>query len=403
MHMDRHVLLVTDHAFYEKEGRLFDNYCFDEAFFADYVKVFGSVRLACRVAPGLPPEGAFPAGGPAVRWEALPNLRGGRWMLWAALKGRGRMKSLVGKASCVVVRVPGELGWWASLAARQAATPLMMEVVGEPRSGLQTTRTGPVASVIGALQARRLRRLSRWVDAASYVNRTELPGLYPCRADVPWEAISSVRLDRAQLRPPRQAPREAGRIRVAFVGTFTRRKRVADIVLACGALRAQGLAVSAVLVGDGPDRPSVEDAVRQHELSAAIRLPGHIADRGTLWALLDESDVFVMPSASEGLPRAVLEAMARGLPAIGSHIPGHAEVLAPEAMFPVGNHAALAAILGRLGTDPTLYLRLSERSATTVAGFLDETLSPRRRRLYEHLLSLARGEGVRHPGRRRSQ
>jgi phosphatidylinositol alpha-1,6-mannosyltransferase len=397
------VLLVTDHAFHEKDGRLLDNYCFDEAFFSDYVKVFGSVRLVCRVAPGLPPAGAFPAGGPGVEWEALPNLRGARWMLWAALTGRRRMRSLVGTASCVVVRVPGELGWWASLAAREAGTPLMMEVVGEPRSGWTTTRPGPVASVIGALQARRLRRLARWVDAASYVNRTDLPRLYPCRAEVPWEAISSVRLERNQLRPARRAPHDAAEIRVAFVGTFTRRKRVADIVLACGALRAQGLAVSAVLVGDGPDRTSVEEAVKRHELGAAIRLPGHIADRDALWAVLDNSDAFVMPSASEGLPRAVLEAMARGLPAIGSHIPGHAEVLAQEAMFPVGDHAALASILRRVATDPGLYRRLSEHSVTTAAGFLDEVLSPRRRRLYEHLVSLASVEGVRHPGRRRTE
>jgi phosphatidyl-myo-inositol dimannoside synthase len=387
------VLLVTDHAFHEEHGRLLDNYCFDEAFFADYVKVFGSVRLACRVETRPPPAGAFPAGGPGVQWEALPNLRGARWLLWAATGGRRQMRSLVAQADCVVVRVPGELGWWASLAARDAGRPLMMEVVGEPRSGWKTTRTGPIASVIAALQARRLRRLARWVDAASYVNRTELPRLYPCRAEVPWEAISSVRLDRSQLRPARRAPHDAAALRVAFVGTFTRRKRVADIVLACSAVRAQGLDVSAVLVGDGPDRPSVEDAVRRHELSGAIRLPGHIADRDALWALLDDSDSFVMPSASEGLPRAVLEAMARGLPAIGSHIPGHAEVLAPEAMYPVGDHAALTSMLAGLSTDPRLYRRLSEHSATTAEGFLDEALSPRRRRLYEHLLSLARGKG----------
>jgi phosphatidylinositol alpha-1,6-mannosyltransferase len=397
------VLLVTDHAFHEEDGRLLDNYCFDETFFSDYVKVFGFVRLACRVETGPPPAGAFRAGGPGVTWEALPNRRGARWLLWAALEGRRRMRSLVAQAECVVVRVPGEVGWWASLAARDCGKPLMMEVIGDPRSGWKTTRTGPVASVIAGLQARRLSRIARCVDAAIYVNRTELPRLYPCRPEAPWEAISDVRLDRSHLRPARQALRDAERVRVAFVGTFTRRKRVTDVVLACSAVQAQGLAVSAVLVGDGPDRTSVEEAVKRHELGAAIRLPGHIADRDALWAVLDDSDVFVMPSASEGLPRAVLEAIARGLPTIGSRIPGHAELLAEEAMYPVGDHAALASMLCRLGTDPGLYRRLSEHSVTTAAGFLDEVLSPRRRRLYEHLLSLARGDGVRHPGPRRSR
>jgi glycosyltransferase involved in cell wall biosynthesis len=77
--------------------------------------------------------------------------------------------------------------------------------------------------------------------------------------------------------------------------------------------------VELVIVGDGPERSRLE--------SLAKRLPvtflGHLANRQTLADTLRSSDVLVMPSASEGYPNAVLEALACGLPVVASDIPGN--------------------------------------------------------------------------------
>ena len=67
-------------------------------------------------------------------------------------------------------------------------------------------------------------------------------------------------------------------------------------------------------------------------LTAHVRFHGHIAGRENIERILDGADLFVMTSASEGMPRAMIEAMSRGLPAIGSAVGGITEILKAAAV-----------------------------------------------------------------------
>lgn len=81
-----------------------------------------------------------------------------------------------------------------------------------------------------------------------------------------------------------------------------------------------------VLVGEGPDRPGLEALVRELALGPRVQLLG---PRSDLPELLAVADVFVLPSLWEGLPIALLEAMAAGVPAIATPVGGTPELIAP--------------------------------------------------------------------------
>jgi glycosyltransferase involved in cell wall biosynthesis len=80
----------------------------------------------------------------------------------------------------------------------------------------------------------------------------------------------------------------------------------------------------AVIVGDGPDRPVLEEEINQLGLGTSIRLAG---ERRDVPALLAGADVFALSSRSEGLPVSVLEAMAAGLPVVASRVGGVPEAV----------------------------------------------------------------------------
>lgn len=103
---------------------------------------------------------------------------------------------------------------------------------------------------------------------------------------------------------------------VAWVGRFDPVKRLDVLVHVAEILRR--VPVRFLLVGDGPDRPRIEQLLRQSRAACLVQLLGWRNDVG---AILAASDAFLFPSRTEGMPNAVLEAMASGLPIVASDIP----------------------------------------------------------------------------------
>ena len=109
------------------------------------------------------------------------------------------------------------------------------------------------------------------------------------------------------LQPPRPG------VRLLYAGRLVdEQKKILDVTRAlCRAVR-EVPGVEAVLYGDGPDRARVEGLLRDEGLGARVRLGGAI-DNARIQEAMGEADVFVLLSDYEGLPIALLEAMACGL------------------------------------------------------------------------------------------
>lgn len=381
------VVIAMDRAFLTHEGQYFETTCFGRPFFDDYLRVFDSVTVLARAEPVTTlPSGALQSNGGRVSFRTLPNLRQVRWALQGRLLASPILSQEISEAGAVVARVPSELGWWAAQQAVRMNKPYMIEVLSDPTSAYTAAGNGSIFSLFGHLWIRRLRKLAKGAAAASYVNGQTLPRSFPVRDGVPFEAISSIRLDPAGIvSSPRAGYVDTRPLRIITVGSLTQRKAPCDLVEAASILRTRGIDVELDFVGDGPERPRLIAAGERLGLTANMRLHGHVADRSLLNHLLDQSDLYATASSSEGLPRAVLEAMARGLPAVGTRIQGIDEIVRPADLFDVGDIPSLAAIIERLVKTPGLMAEVSAHSLNTVRDYASDVLSPRRIRLYTAL------------------
>lgn len=156
---------------------------------------------------------------------------------------------------------------------------------------------------------------------------------------------------------------------VVFAGRFMEQKNPLQIVESLAAV--QDLPWQAVLIGDGPLRPAVEAAIARHGLQARFTLPGWITPPEVIeW--YRKSDIYFMPSLSEGLPVVGVQSLAMGLALVLGAVGGNLELVhegengflcAPEDRD--GFVRALRALL----SDPELLLRMRQASRKIAENF----------------------------------
>jgi glycosyltransferase involved in cell wall biosynthesis len=164
--------------------------------------------------------------------------------------------------------------------------------------------------------------------------------------------------------PPRPT---GGECRLLFVGRLTTQKGL-DAALKALARVKTATPWTLTVAGDGPRRGEFEGLARGLGLAARVTFRGFM-DRAAVRTLYTESDVFVFPSRYEGMPNVVLEAMACGLPVVGTRIAGTEQLVEPETngdLLPVDDIDALAAALDRMISDETRRRRMGEASRRLV-------------------------------------
>jgi glycosyltransferase involved in cell wall biosynthesis len=155
---------------------------------------------------------------------------------------------------------------------------------------------------------------------------------------------------------------------VGFIGRFEPRKGVPALIEAAAMLAGRRADIRFRLAGDGPGRRSAEAQAAGAGLDGRIEFLG---SRSDIAQTLGQFDVFVLPSYSEGLSIALLEAMAAGRPIVATAVGGTPEAIEHERsglLVPPGDAPALARAIERLLDDPNLARRLGN----SARGAVDE-------------------------------
>jgi glycosyltransferase involved in cell wall biosynthesis len=272
------------------------------------------------------------------------------------------------------------------VAARLAAVPVV--VVAEMAADLWK---GPLERFLD-------RRLANWCDRL-VGNSRGVVDFYD-EVGVPKERLAMIYSGAGDDEPPAVDPVEVrtsfgfepAAPLVLFAGRLAEQKRVDDLLKALDLVQHIQPDVRTLIAGDGPLRGRLEETARAYDLDGRVRFLGH---RDDVPQILAAANLLVLPSAYEGLPNVILEAMRFRKPVVATAAPGTTELVADGQtgiLVPVGDTRLLARAIRDVVRDPVLARRMGEAGRARVeADFRADAMVAQFAELYEHL---ARSKGI---------
>jgi glycosyltransferase involved in cell wall biosynthesis len=246
------------------------------------------------------------------------------------------------------------------------------------------------------------RRLARWCDRL--VGNSHAVVDYYRSLGVPEDRLVLIYSGIAEEEPP---PVDRALVRAEFgfaaeapmalfAGRLAEQKRIDDLLKALDLLQHVQPDLRTLIAGDGPLRSQLEETARLYDLEGKVRFLGHREDVPRLMAA---ADLVVLPSAYEGLPNLVLEAMRFRKPVVATAAPGTTEVVVDGqtgVLVPVANPQLLCRAIRDIVRDPALAHRLGEAGREYVdRAFPARTMIDQFAALYEQL---AREKGIKSSG-----
>ena len=360
------------------------------SFWTRYLDVFDELRLIARVRDVAEVSPcARRLDGERVTVTAVPFFAG-PWQF--ALRGsavRRVIQETLQPTDAIILRVPSTVSTCLEGVARAQQQPYAVEVVGDPYNtfapgGVRSTLATGYALVVSTPTATPV----RWgLRRGVWSPPRRCNGVTPPAADAYVASYSSIDLrDEAFVNEPRSVRPATEPQKLIFVGSLAQVHKAADVLInAVADSITDGLDLHLTLVGDGQYRAELEQLARDRGIAARTLFAGQLPAGEAVRAELDQADLFILPSRTEGLPRVLIEAMARGLPCVSTAVGGIPELLPPEDLVPVGSTPALAARIAEVIKDGPRRARMAARNLAKARSYHVDILAARRSAFYAAL------------------
>lgn len=371
------------------DGKVWSAGAASYSFWKRYLDEFEEVRILARATDvAEAPLSWKQADGPGVKLEALPYYVGPIAYAKKYFPIRAAVRKVLEGSDAIILRVASPI---ASFVQRQLAPtrPFAVEVVGDPYEVFAPGSVShPLRAFLRYQMTAQLKHQCEKACAVAYVTDHALPQRYPSHLEAFTTTYSSIDLrDDAFAANPRSWSEPLARPgRIVSIGTLEVPYKGFDVLLDAAAICIKsGLPLELEIIGDGRCRADLEARAERSGVAKQVSFAGQVASGAAIRQRLDSADLFALASKTEGLPRAMIEAMARGLPCIGSEIGGIPELLAREELFPRGDAPALARKIHEVLSDPARMARLSVENLAKARSYHDSMLSARRREFFRHV------------------
>lgn len=352
---------MDNHLVRTPSGEVWSKGIYDYSFFSRYLDGFDEVYVTIRISDVDENHTGFTnlCSGPNVTFLPLPDFIGVEGYLKNIIKVKRLISKYCKMVDAVIVRLPSAIGYQ-FVNHIDGKKPYALEVVIDP---WDYAAPGMIKSkfraAIRLVWTYNLKKYCLRANGVSYVTQFSLQNRYPCKArmgysDQYFESYySSANIKEDFYMPPKVYKEDQEHFEFIHISNAINSyvKGHKEAILVIKYLREKGYNVSIVFVGDGEMIPEFERFAEDNEVSDHVRFVGRISDRNQMKKTLRNSDICILPTHGEGLPRVLIEAMAVGVPCLATNVNGIPELLSDNQMAEVGNYEQLSQIAERMISD----------------------------------------------------
>lgn len=384
------LLLSCDEYIYRHNGKYYAGNESRKEFLTRYLRVFDSVRYVLRcIDEAELKQGRALMDESNVEIVPVPIFHGPVQYAKNYFNVRRSVKNVVDGCDAAVMRLPSTVAQMISGDILAARIPYAVEVVFDAKDGAETSEN-IVEKVLWNIIHRKMTKLCASADGVSCVTERYLQKRYFSVKDGHFTShYSTLALDKSFCTSPRLYPSK-NVLTIAHVDMqleLNGRKGTRQVIDAVSLLKQNGIIVNVIFAGE--NRNNNMQRIIEYAQSVGVHdqvsCPGFLS-RSELSVLLDYSDLFVLPTKAEGLPRVIIEAMAKGLPVVTTPASGNPELIAEQYLVGYKDVNAMAQKIGELVTSKEAYEHASRENYEKSLEYAPEILQNRRDAFYSELL-----------------
>lgn len=264
-----------------------------------------------------------------------PNLSSLKGIICNRRKGKEVIEKAVLRSDYIVVRLPSMIGFFAINFAKKFNKPYLVELVACPWDAFWNHSLK--GKLVAPFMYYKTKKYVKNANHVVYVTNEFLQRRYPTKgssvncSNVVLNDFNDSILEK-RLKKIKSKNAENKLIIGTTAAIDVRYKGQQFVIKALGRLKKEGKTnIEYQLVGGG-DPTYLKSLASKYDVVEQVKFLGPIPHEKVIkW--LDTIDIYIQPSLQEGLPRALIEAMSRGLPAIGARTAGIPELLEDEYIF----------------------------------------------------------------------
>lgn len=377
------------------DGAVWTDAPFHRGFWLRYLPVFAEVKVIARSkAVSEVPAGFARVDGSKVQVCKVPYFHGPTEYVEHVRAVRRAVQKAIDPEDAVLLRVGSQVANCAMPVLWRTGHPYALEVVGDP---YDVFAPGALHHIFRPLFRwwfpKQLRQQCARACACSYVSLRVLPARYPTPPGAFVTHYSSINLHEGDFAPAARSVRKrVGTWNLITIASLEQPYKGVDVLVnAVRICLESGVDLRLSIIGNGRCSDSLKTLARSCGVSGRVRWLGAVPPGDAVRARLDEADLFVLASRTEGLPRAMVEAMARALPCVGTSVGGIPDLLPGEDTVASNDPGALAAKIRDVLDAPGRLEKMAARNLLMAQNYCETVLAGRRYELLQFLKSQTEG------------
>lgn len=355
--------------------------------FNHYLKVFDKIYVVGRVevVNNMDYSKAIRLDSDKIEILPLPYFIGLKEYLQKRKLIKKKLKEYLNIEATFILRVPGSFGRISASLLYLMKKPFGVEVAGDPYDVYAAgTFKHPLRILLRYQGLFSLKATVKKASAALYVTEKALQNRYPVKSKVFNTNASNVILkDEAFIEYPKILIKKSV-YNIVSIGTLDQMYKAPDVLLKSINLvnKKYKIDVNLIWIGDGKHKNEMQLLSEKLNIKDKVSFVGMVKPIEAVRNILDKCDLFVLASKTEGLPRALVEAMARGLPCVSTEVGGIPELISKEALVPKNENILLAKKISKILTNKEVANRLAKNNLQKSYLYKYSILNERRIRFY---------------------